>query len=77
MRRLSEAQANVAQTAKDSRDAVADAEQALRSTRALHLALAPHGLSWLVPRIAKHYGGAAHEVVRRRPYDLTSVYADA
>ena len=29
---------------------------ALRSTRALHLLLAPHGLAWLVPRIAKHYG---------------------
>jgi len=47
---------------------------ALRSTRALHLALAPHGLGWLVPRIAKHYGGAAHDVVRRRPYELTSVF---
>ncbi len=46
----------------------------LRSTRALHLLLAPHGLAWLVPRIAKHYGGAAHEVVRRRPYELTSVF---
>ena len=47
---------------------------ALRSTRALHLALAPHGLAWLVPRVAKHYGGSAHEVVRRRPYELTSVF---
>jgi len=47
---------------------------ALRSTRALHLALAPHGLGWLVPRIAKHYGEAAHDVVRRRPYELTSVF---
>jgi exodeoxyribonuclease V alpha subunit len=46
----------------------------LRSTRALHLLLAPHGLAWLVPRIAKHYGDAAHEVVRRRPYELTSVF---
>ena len=46
----------------------------LRSTRALHLTLAPHGLAWLVPRIAKHYGGAAHDVVRRRPYELTSVF---
>jgi exodeoxyribonuclease V alpha subunit len=46
----------------------------LRSTRALHLMLAPHGLAWLVPRIAKQYGGAAHEVVRRRPYELTSVF---
>jgi exodeoxyribonuclease V alpha subunit len=28
----------------------------LRSTRALHLLLAPHGLAWLVPRIAREYG---------------------
>src|SRR3954447_24712161 len=27
---------------------------AMRSTRALHLLLAPHGLSWLVPRIDEH-----------------------
>src|SRR4051794_38067398 len=44
---------------------------ALRSTRTLHLLLAPHGLTWLVPRIVKEYGDHAHEVVRRRPYDLT------
>jgi exodeoxyribonuclease V alpha subunit len=47
---------------------------ALRSTRALHLLLAPHGLAWLVPRIAKEYGDRAHQVVRQRPYDLTSVF---
>ena len=47
---------------------------ALRSTRQLHLLLAPHGLAWLVPRIAKHYGEGAHEVVRVRPYELTSVF---
>jgi len=47
---------------------------ALRSTRALHLLLAPHGLAWLVPRIAKQYGDRAHHVVRERPYDLTSVF---
>ena len=47
---------------------------ALRSTRALHLLLAPHGLAWLVPRIAKHYGEAAHQVVQERPYELTSVF---
>jgi exodeoxyribonuclease V alpha subunit len=47
---------------------------ALRSTRALHLLLAPHGLAWLVPRIAKHYGDRAHHVVRERPYELTSVF---
>src|SRR3954453_12438815 len=46
----------------------------LRSTRALHLLLAPHGLAWLVPKIAARYGERAHEVVRRRPYELTSVF---
>jgi exodeoxyribonuclease V alpha subunit len=46
----------------------------LRSTRALHLLLAPHGLAWLVPRIAAEYGDRAHEVVRQRPYELTSVF---
>jgi exodeoxyribonuclease V alpha subunit len=46
----------------------------LRSTRALHLLLAPHGLAWLVPRIANEYGDRAHEVVRSRPYELTSVF---
>src|SRR3954454_15550557 len=46
----------------------------LRSTRALHLLLAPHGLAWLVPRIAAEHGERAHLVVRRRPYDLTSVF---
>ncbi len=47
---------------------------ALRSTRALHLLLAPHGLAWLVPRIAAEYGDRAHEMVRGRPYELTSVF---
>jgi exodeoxyribonuclease V alpha subunit len=47
---------------------------ALRSTRALHLMLAPHGLTWLVPRIANQYGDRAHDMVRRRPYELTSVF---
>src|SRR4051812_42446220 len=47
---------------------------ALRSTRALHLLLAPHGLAWLVPRIAAEYGDNAHDVVRSRPYELTSVF---
>jgi exodeoxyribonuclease V alpha subunit len=47
---------------------------ALRSTRALHLLLAPHGLAWLVPRIAQHHGDRAHQVVRERPYELTSVF---
>ncbi|HWK27907.1 MAG TPA: AAA family ATPase [Solirubrobacter sp.] len=47
---------------------------ALRSTRALHLLLAPHGLAWLVPRIAAEYGDRAHDVVRSHPYELTSVF---
>ena len=47
---------------------------ALRSTRALHLLLAPHGLAWLVPRIAAEYGDRAHDMVRTRPYELTSVF---
>ena len=47
---------------------------ALRSSRALHLVLAPHGLAWLVPRIEKHYGPRAHRIVRERPYELTSVF---
>jgi exodeoxyribonuclease V alpha subunit len=46
----------------------------LRSTRGLHLLLAPHGLAWLVPRLVKEYGDRAQEVVRARPYDLTSVF---
>jgi exodeoxyribonuclease V alpha subunit len=46
----------------------------LRSSRALHLLLAPHGLAWLVPRIERHYGPRAHRIVRERPYDLTSVF---
>ncbi|MGH2945175.1 MAG: SF1B family DNA helicase RecD2 [Solirubrobacteraceae bacterium] len=46
----------------------------LRSSRALHLLLAPHGLAWLVPRIAREYGDRAHQVVRARPYELTSVF---
>jgi exodeoxyribonuclease V alpha subunit len=46
----------------------------LRSTRALHLLLAPHGLGWLVPRIEEHYAGRGHRVVRERPYDLTAVF---
>ena len=47
---------------------------AMRSTRALHLLLAPHGLAWLVPRIAQHHGDRAHGIVRERPYELTSVF---
>ena len=47
---------------------------ALRSTRSLHLLLAPHGLAWLVPKIAAEYGDNAHDVVRTRPYELTNVF---
>jgi len=46
----------------------------LRSTRSLHLLLAPHGLAWLVPKIAAEYGDRAHDVVRTRPYELTNVF---
>src|SRR3954453_12783474 len=46
----------------------------LRSSRALHLLLAPHGLAWLVPRLTARYGDRAHDMVRRRPYELTSVF---
>jgi exodeoxyribonuclease V alpha subunit len=46
----------------------------LRSSRALHLLLAPHGLAWLVARIEKHYGPRAHRIVRERPYELTGVF---
>jgi exodeoxyribonuclease V alpha subunit len=46
----------------------------LRSSRALHLLLAPHGLAWLVARIENHYGPRAHRIVRERPYELTSVF---
>ena len=38
----------------------------LRSTRALHLLLAPHGLAWLVPRIAAEYGDRANGIVKSR-----------
>src|SRR3954451_22013266 len=48
--------------------------QGLRSTRALHLLLAPHGLAWLVPRLTARYGERAHDAVRRPPYELTSVF---
>jgi exodeoxyribonuclease V alpha subunit len=46
----------------------------LRSQRALHLLLAPHGLAWLVGRIDRHYGPRAHRVVKEEPYELTTVF---
>ena len=58
---------------KRSNEAVKSWDE-LRSSRALHLLLAPHGLAWLVARIERHYGPRAHRVVRERPYDLTSVF---
>jgi exodeoxyribonuclease V alpha subunit len=54
-------------------DACASWER-LRLTRRLHLLLAPHGLSYLVMRIHESYGDSAHQVVTRRPYELTSVF---
>jgi exodeoxyribonuclease V alpha subunit len=46
----------------------------LRSTRRLHLLLAPHGLAYLVGRIHETYGDAAHRTVSENPYELTSVF---
>jgi exodeoxyribonuclease V alpha subunit len=46
----------------------------LRVSRGLHLLLAPHGLAYLVTRIQRDFGDAAHRVVRERPYELTSVF---
>jgi exodeoxyribonuclease V alpha subunit len=47
---------------------------ALRTTRELHLLLAPHGLAYLAGRIHRQYGEGAHRVVRADPYELTSVF---
>jgi exodeoxyribonuclease V alpha subunit len=58
---------------KRSREA-AQSWDGLRATRQLHLLLAPHGLTWLVWRVHKHYGDAAHRIVRERPYELTSLF---
>ncbi|HSO98019.1 MAG TPA: AAA family ATPase, partial [Solirubrobacteraceae bacterium] len=52
----------------------ADAWNALRVTRQLHLRLAPHGLAYLVARVHEEYGATAHRVVADRPYELTSVF---
>ncbi len=46
----------------------------LRTTRRLHLLLAPHGLAYLAARIRETYGDGAHRVVAERPYELTSVF---
>jgi exodeoxyribonuclease V alpha subunit len=51
-----------------------DSWERLRSTRRLHLLLAPHGLAYLVGRLHEAYGDSAHRVVGERPYELTSVF---
>jgi exodeoxyribonuclease V alpha subunit len=56
---------------------IADATSAwdrLRTTRRLHLLLAPHGLAYLAARIRETYGDGAHRVVSERPYELTSLF---
>ncbi len=52
----------------------AQAWQAIRVTRRLHLLLAPHGLAYLAPRIHDRYGAGAHELLAGDPYQLTSVF---
>ncbi len=52
----------------------AAAWNAMRVTRQLHLMLAPHGLGYLVKRVHTEYGSNAHHLVRRQPYELTSVF---
>jgi exodeoxyribonuclease V alpha subunit len=56
-----------------AREAASSWEE-LRSTRLLHMLLAPHGLAYLAPRIHAEYGFNAHRVVKERPYELTSVF---
>jgi len=51
-----------------------DSWERLRSTRRLHLLLAPHGLAYLVGRLHEAYGDSAHRVVSERPYELTSLF---
>ncbi len=58
---------------RQAEDAVRSWE-GLRASRQLHLALAPHGLVWLVSRVQQHYGPDAHRIVSERPYELTSVF---
>ncbi|MDQ4041105.1 MAG: AAA family ATPase [Actinomycetota bacterium] len=55
-------------------DEAARSWDGLRTLRELHLLLAPHGLAYLAARVHKHYGGAAHRLIRERPYDLTAVF---
>jgi exodeoxyribonuclease V alpha subunit len=60
-------------TGRAAQEAIASWEK-LRSTRRLHLMLAPHGLAYLVARLHDAYGDDAHRVVSERPYELTSVF---
>jgi len=46
----------------------------LRTTRRLHMLLAPHGLAYLVKRISDEYPSTALRVVRENPYELTRVF---
>ena len=46
----------------------------LRTTRQLHLLLAPHGLGYLVGRIHHEYGATAQRVINENPYELTRVF---
>jgi exodeoxyribonuclease V alpha subunit len=48
--------------------------ESLRSTRQLHMLLAPHGLAYLATRIHREYGPSAPRMVREHPYELTSVF---
>jgi exodeoxyribonuclease V alpha subunit len=46
----------------------------LRTTRRLHMLLAPHGLAYLVKRISDEYPSTAYRVVTENPYELTRVF---
>jgi exodeoxyribonuclease V alpha subunit len=46
----------------------------LRTTRRLHMLLAPHGLAYLVKRISDEYPSIAYRVVTENPYELTRVF---
>ena len=46
----------------------------LRTTRRLHMLLAPYGLAYLVKRLGDEYPSTAFRVVTENPYELTRVY---
>ena len=52
----------------------AEAWEAMRVTRRLHLLLAPHGLQHLVPALHEAFGDGAHRVVTEQPYALTRAF---